>query len=70
MERFRVTPVEGLDNHYILEDVKTGILCMWEKGKFNDSQEFRNIPKASASELATLMREIGDYLATKHSDKV
>lgn len=70
MERFKVTPVEGLDNHYILEDSQSGIICMWEKGKFNDTQEFTNIPTASANELATLMREIGDYMATNQSDKV
>lgn len=65
MSKFKLDePQDGL---YIAEDTDTGLLCMFEKGKFNDTQEFSNIPKASANELATLMREIGDYMATNQS---
>ena len=39
MRRYILNEVEGLPNHYMVEDCQSGIVCMFEKGKFNDTQE-------------------------------
>lgn len=68
MSRFKIDePQEGL---YIVEDTNTGLLCMFEKGKFNETQEFRNIPQTNPMQVPTLMRELGDWLAENHRDKI
>ena len=68
MSRFKIDePQEGL---YIVEDTDTGLLCMFEKGKFNETQDFRNIPQENPMQIPTLMRELGDWLAENHRDKL
>lgn len=66
--RFKIDePQQGL---YIVEDTVSGLLCMFEKGKFNETQEFRNIPHSNPMQIPTLMREVGDWLAENHRDKL
>lgn len=68
MSRFKLDePQEGL---YIVEDTDTGLLCMFEKGKFNETQEFGNIPTRSPILTPTYMRELGDWLTENHRDKL
>ena len=68
MSRFKIDePQEGL---YIVEDTDSGLLCMFEKGKFNETQDFRNIPQGNPMQIPTLMRELGDWLAENHRDKL
>lgn len=68
MSRFKLDEVQqGL---YIVEDKMTGLLCMFEKGKFNETQDFRNIPQGTPMQIPTLMRELGDWLAENHRDKL
>lgn len=68
MSRFKLDEVQqGL---YIVEDKMTGLLCMFEKGKFNETQEFRNIPQGNPMQIPTLMRELGDWLRENHCDKI
>lgn len=70
MDRFKIEK-SLLENHYIVEDTQTGLLCMFEKGKFNETQSFSNIPKlTNIMEMPTLMREMGDWLAENHRDKI
>ena len=66
--RFKIDePQQGL---YIVEDTITGLVCMFEKGKFNETQDFRNIPQSNPMQIPTLMRELGDWLAENHRDKL
>lgn len=68
MARFKLDePQQGL---YIVEDTESGLLCMFEKGKFNETQEFSNIPKTNPMQIPTLMRELGDWLAENHREKL
>lgn len=67
-ERFTIDePQKGL---YIVEDTVTGLICMFEQGKFNDSQKFDNIPTDDPMRVPTLMRELGDWLFNNHYDKL
>lgn len=50
--------------------METGLLCMFEKGKFNETQDFRNIPQGNLTQIPTLMRELGDWLAENRRDKL
>ena len=70
MERFKIKPVNDLPEHYIVEDAKSGIFCMFEKGKFNETQEFSNLPKTDIMQVPTYMREMGDWLKENHYDKI
>lgn len=68
MSRFKLDEVQqGL---YIVEDITTGLACMFEKGKFNETQEFRNIPQSNPMQIPTLMRELGYWLAENHIEKL
>ena len=51
-------------------DKELNIRCIWEKGKFNDTQEFITAEdlNCSAQELAKAMRELGDWLRENHYD--
>ena len=70
MERFKLEPVVGLQDHYIVEDKQSGILCMFEAHKFNDTQKFTNLPTTDLAKVPTLMRELGDWLRDNHYDKI
>lgn len=70
MERFKLEPVNDLPGHYIVEDTKSGIFCMFEKGKFNETQEFTNLPKKDIMQVPTYMQELGDWLRNNHYDKI
>lgn len=51
-------------------DHETGLHCIWEKGKFNETQEFIWVkkPVISPSGIAKTMRELGDWLAENHRE--
>ena len=56
---------------FIVTDHKTDTFCMFEKGKFNNTQEFINESKKyNAQELAAICREMGDWLRIHHYDKL
>jgi transcriptional regulator with XRE-family HTH domain len=70
----------GDDSRFILQqsqrqgfwtctDKENQIVCTFENGKFNDTQSFSvlNDTKFSAGKVATIMRELGDWLAQNHS---
>lgn len=66
MDRFKIEEVQ--QDLYIVEDTMTGLVCMFEKGKFNETQEFRNIPQSNPFKVPTLMRELGDWLVENHKE--
>lgn len=53
-------------------DQDNGIVCVFEAHTFNESQQFTMLEdsKASANELATIAREMGDWLRENHYDKI
>lgn len=57
------------ENFYTLTDTENQIVCSFEKGKFNYTQKFSflNDTQFNAGNLATIMREFGDWLQTNHS---
>ena len=71
MERYKLESVIGLPGHYIVEDAQSGILCMFEEHKFNETQKFVNSCNADDFlKLPTIMRELGDWLRENHYDKL
>ena len=70
MERYKIEK-SLLPNHYIVEDTQYNIFCMFEQGKFNETQAFSEIPAGmSAIEIARIMREMGDWLRINHYNKL
>lgn len=67
--RYKITKVS--DTLYQIEDVESGIICQFHKGRFNETQRFASLPNnVDASILARLMREMGDYLVINHREIV
>jgi transcriptional regulator with XRE-family HTH domain len=59
-------------NYYTLTDTENQIVCLFEKGKFNETQKFSFLKDGNfnAANLATIMREFGDWLQVNHSSIV
>ncbi len=59
-------------NFYTLTDTENQIVCLFEKGKFNETQKFSFLKDGNfnAANLATIMREFGDWLQVNHSSIV
>jgi hypothetical protein len=53
-------------------DKELNIRCIWQKGKFNETQEIITEPGfvATAIEMAKAMRELGDWIAENHRELV
>ncbi len=68
-ERFLLQKSERED-YYNLTDIENEIVCFFEKGKFNETHSFSflNDKTFNTSELATIMREFGDWLFENHRD--
>lgn len=71
MAKERFSLKAGANLMWTVKDEHTGVSIEFREGLFNESQEV-NVPKEaqslSAIELATVMREIGDWIAQEHSD--
>lgn len=68
-KRFELEEMSREDRCSVV-DHETGLHCIWEKGKFNETQEFVWIkePIISPSGIAKTMRELGDWLAENHRE--
>lgn len=57
---------------WVLTDKDNGIVIRFEEHKFNATQQVTILEECSLSalQLARVMREIGDWAARHHSDKV
>lgn len=51
-------------------DTENQIVCSFEAGKFNDTQQFTFLTDKPISNVATIMREFGDWLQANHADKL
>lgn len=71
MERFIIQRSEHPD-YWVCTDQVNGIVCVFEANNFNESQKFTLLEDstASANELASLAREMGDWLRENHYDKI
>lgn len=59
-------------NKWVLTDRENGVVITFEQGKFNDTQKvtsLENINK-TAEELATILKEMGEWAVEHHSDKL
>ena len=72
-ERYILQPSADKPNHWVVTDTDNGIVCVFEQGKFNDTQAITILDDAApdmAMRAATYMRELGDWLAANHYDKL
>lgn len=70
MIRYQIDEIKEFPGTYIVEDCRTGVICMFEKGRFNETQNFRNLPIHNPMSLPKIMREMGDWLYKNHRDKI
>lgn len=65
-DRFILQQSEDV-GYYVVTDTENQIVCKFEKGRFNDTQNFTFLGQVPPmSKLPTLMRELGDWLASNH----
>lgn len=51
-------------------DLTDGITCTWEDGKFVESQKFSFNGDSNPLNVASLLREMGDWLMANHREKL
>ena len=73
MARYIIQKSEVKAGWWVCTDTEHGIVVKWEEHRFNDTQrvtllEDNQHPKALL--IARLMREMGDWLAVHHREKV
>lgn len=64
--------IKKVADWWVCTDIHTGIMIGWQNGRFNDTQNVQ-VPEGyegGAMQLATVMREMGDWLAVNHREKV
>lgn len=58
---------------WVCTDTLNNIVCVFEQGKFNDTQEFTMLEDFNASnymKIAEIAREMADWLRENHYDKI
>ena len=68
-KRFELEEMSREDRCSVVDN-ETGIHCIWEKGNFNETQEFIGLPYegVTAQGLSKAMRELGDWLVENHRE--
>lgn len=56
--------------HYVVTDEVNQITCIFEVGKFDDTQKFTFLNNNQCQNLPTILRELGDWLFENHPDKI
>lgn len=69
--RFNLTPSSEHHDWWVLADTENNIVIRWEEHRFNDTQKVsvlddREITEHTATDLARIMQEMGDYIARHH----
>jgi hypothetical protein len=69
--RYLLQPSET-PNYFICTDTINKIVCKFEAHNFNDNQEFTLLEDCTVSPnmLATLAKDMGDWLRENHPDKL
>lgn len=73
MERFIIQPSQEQENWWVLTDTENQIVVRFENKRFNQTQQvtmLEDVETPNPLVIARMMREIGDYLALNHRDKV
>ena len=71
--RFKIEQSKNKPNHWVCSDFENKIVCIFEDGRYNDTQRFEVLDDTatlSANELARAVREMADWLRDNHYDKV
>lgn len=68
MERYTLTKSQTSPSKWVLTDTEYGVVCTFEEGAFNESQEFTLIGSIDldVNEIARIMREMGDWMSENH----
>lgn len=69
--RFKLTPSSEHPGWWVLADTENNIVIRWQEHHFNDTQKVSvlndtEITDHTATELARILREMGDYIARHH----
>ena len=72
MERYTVKPSNERPDWWVATDTERLIVVQWENKRFNETQKITMLDAcpASATAIARTMREIGDFLAINHPEKI
>jgi hypothetical protein len=60
-------------NHYVVTDQTNGIVIVFEKGKYNETQKVTNLKNTDPNDFmlqARQMREVGEWLMNFHKEKL
>lgn len=70
MDRYSIEQVL-LPNHYIVRDKRNGIYCLFEQGRFCETNAVSEIPAGlSVTEIVTLLRDMTQWIESNHKDKI
>lgn len=72
MDKYVIQKSSTLPNGWVLTDTEEGIVVRFEDGKYNETQKITIIddkPNPSASELARVLRKMGEWAVKYHSSK-
>jgi len=72
MERFVIKKSQTHSNWWVCTNTENGIVCIFENGKFNETQQFTildDIKQPDANQLALVVREMADWLCENHYKK-
>ncbi|HRH57408.1 MAG TPA: hypothetical protein PLS10_07135 [Chitinophagales bacterium] len=73
MQNRFILQASEVKNHFVCTDQENKIVIIFEKGKFNDSQKVEFLEDFNGADfmnVAKYMREIGDWLAEYHYEKL
>ena len=73
MGRFLLQESQMKENHFVCTDTEHLIVCVFEKHRFNETQEvttLENFDTKDFMKLATYLREMGEWLRKNHAEKL
>ena len=73
-KRFKLEPSSEKEGWWVLTDTENLVVIRFEQHKFNETQQvtllneadFMSLPGSPATRIATVMREMGDWIARHH----
>lgn len=70
--RYKLQQSKSVADGWVCTDTENGIVVEWRQGMFNETQNVVMLDDyhGDVMDLARLMREMGDWLAANHKDKV
>lgn len=71
MEKERFSLKAGANLMWTVSDAESGVSIVFREGLFNETQKVNfpdNVPDIDAIKVASLMREIGDWMVENHSE--